>query len=218
MSDGGWQAEVILDIQNLRIRECLRQVQARLTAGEDPLTVVRVCELGLKRVGELYAQGNYFLAGLIMGGEIFREVTELVLPYLKQSDSQHGGRVLIGTVRGDIHDMGKNLVKALLQCHGVDVQDLGVDVHPDEFVRQTRITRPDIVALSGLLTTSYDPMREVVRIVRSSLPPEESPKAIIIGGGLINEEVGRYVGADLWTNDAVHGVRLCQQILHPDGS
>jgi methanogenic corrinoid protein MtbC1 len=213
MLDAACKEKLVGRMADLQIGEVLNQVQECLEAGEDPLVIVEVCEEGLKQVGDLYERGEYFLAGLIMAGEIFRQAMDLIVPNLKSDDCDAGGCVLLGTVQGDIHDMGKNLLGALLRCYGFRVQDLGVDVPAEEFLQHVQATRPDIVGLSGLLTTSYASMREVVQLLRTALPPDRQPKAIIVGGATVNEEACRYAGADFWASDALHGVRLCQEIL-----
>jgi len=125
---------------------------------------------------------------------------------------QASGRVLLGTVQGDIHDIGKNLVSMLLTCYGFMVTDLGVDVPPAEVVARVSEVPPDVVGLSGLLTTSYETMRETIALLRAEAQLKHLSLPIIIGGGMINDEVCRYVGADHWVPDAMTGVRLCQQL------
>ncbi len=214
MSLPPWKETLTDHLANLRMHQVLTLVAERLDAGDDPLTVTEVCQEGLRRVGERYERQEYFLAGLIMAGEIFRGVVELVQPQLEaRIPACTKGRVLLGTVQGDIHDIGKNLLLALLRCHGFDVQDLGVDVSPERFVQRTQVARPDVVGLSGLLTTTYDVMRETVQLLRRPLVPEAQPLAIMIGGGLINDQVCEYVGADFWAADAMEGVRFCQGVV-----
>jgi methylmalonyl-CoA mutase cobalamin-binding domain/chain len=213
MSETGWKDNLAGHMTDLQLEAVLGQVREALQSGDDPLMIVKVCEDGLKHVGELYEKGEYFLAGLIMAGEIFRQAMELIVPHLDASPTDGGGTVLLGTVKGDIHDMGKNLVAALLRCHGFNVQDLGVDVTPAEFVREVQARQPDVVGLSGLLTSSHTPMREVVQLLRASVAPDRQPRAIIIGGSAVNEAACRFVGADFWATDAMHGVRLCLQVL-----
>ena len=213
MRDTAWKDRLVTQMTELQIREVLQQVREILEAGEDPLVIVEMCQEGLRHVGELYEQGEYFLAALIMAGEIFRQAMELVVPHLLVAAPGQNCRVLLGTVQGDIHDMGKNLLGALLRCHGFSVQDLGVDVPPAEFLRQVQATQPDVVGLSGLLTTSHAPMREVVQLIRASVPPDRQPKGIVIGGAAVNEQAREFVGADYCATDAMHGVRLCQQIM-----
>ncbi|MBI3176668.1 MAG: cobalamin B12-binding domain-containing protein, partial [Chloroflexi bacterium] len=115
-------------------------------------------------------------------------------------------------VQGDIHDIGKNLVSMLLTCYGFMVTDLGVNVPPAEFVARVSEVPPDVVGLSGLLTTSYEAMRETIALLRAEAQLKHLSLPIIIGGGMINDEVCRYVGADHWALDAMTGVRLCQQL------
>jgi len=116
-------------------------------------------------------------------------------------------------VQGDIHDIGKNIVHVLLRCYGFTVYDLGVDVPPTEFAAWMPKVQPDIVGLSGLLTTSYDAMRETVALLHPEAKQGQPSVPVIIGGGLINEQVCRYVGADYWTTDAMSGVHLCQRLV-----
>jgi methanogenic corrinoid protein MtbC1 len=214
MNNALWKETLIKQMSDLQIRNVLLLVNERLEAGEDPLEIVEVCQDGVRRVGEYYERGEYFLAGLIMAGEILRQVLDRVLPLLpaKSSDSS-SGLVVLGTVQGDIHDIGKNLAQALFRCHGFEVLDLGIDVPSSEFVRQVRETRPDIVGISAFLTTGYNAMRETVRQIRETIPADEQPAVIIVGGGLMTEEVRIYIGADLWTRDAPEGVRLCEEAV-----
>jgi methanogenic corrinoid protein MtbC1 len=205
-----WKETLIEQMANLQIKQVLQLVNERLEAGEDPLEIVEVCQEGVRRVGESYERGEYFLAGLIMAGEILRQVLDRVLPLLPATGRGSSiGLVVMGTVRGDIHDIGKNIAQALFRCHGFEVLDLGIDVPPSEFVRQVRETRPDIVGISAFLTTGYDAMRDTIRQIRETILVEEQPAVIIVGGGLMSEQVRIYTGADLWTRDAPQGVRLC---------
>ncbi len=209
-----WKETIIEQMADLQIRKVLEIVNGRLEAGEDPLEIVEVCQEGVRRVGESYERGEYFLAGLIMAGEILRQVLDRVLPLLPATGrGSSSGLVVLGTVRGDIHDIGKNIVQALFRCHGFEVLDLGIDVPPAEFVRQVRETRPDIVGISAFLTTGYDAIRDTVRQIRETIPVEEQPAVIIVGGGLMSEQVRIYTGADLWTRDAPQGVRLCEEAI-----
>lgn len=214
MNNVVWKENLMEQMANLQIRQVIQLVNERLEAGEDPLEIVEVCQEGVRRVGESYERGEYFLAGLIMAGEILRQVLDRVLPLLPaKGRGLSSGLVVLGTVQGDIHDIGKNLAQALFRCHGFEVHDLGIDVHPSEFVRQVRETRPDIVGISALLTTGYDAMRDTVRQIRETVPAEEQPAVIIVGGGLMSEQVRVYTGADLWTCNAPEGVRLCEEAI-----
>lgn len=201
-------------VAELREQEALALVAARLERGDDPLEIVKDCQEGLKEVGLRYEKREYFLAGLIMAGEIFREVIELVQPAIEQLYSGSGtGVILLGTVQGDIHDIGKNNLILLLRSYGFTVIDLGVDVEPGEFYRQAVEIQPDIVGLSGLLTSSYDAMAETIRLLREAGDGVLRGVPIVIGGSQITQDVCDYVGADYWVTDAMSGVRLCQELL-----
>ena len=197
-------------ISELQEDQALAFVRRRLETGDDPLEIIQDCKEGMRLVGAHYERNEYFLAGLIMAGEIFREVMELLQPVVATKASGRAfGRVLLGTVEGDIHDLGKNIFNMLLGCRSFAVYDLGVNVPPAVFADQVDELQPDIVGLSGLLTSSYDAMRETIDLLRS----RGLRAPIIIGGGQISEEVSRYVGADYWTTDAVAGVEICQRLM-----
>ena len=208
------QTALIHYVAELNEQAVLALVQERLADGDDPLSIVEECQEGMRRVGEFYEQGRYYLAGLIMAGEIFREVMELAQPAIEAQISGGGsGQVLLGTVQGDIHDIGKNIQGMLLRCHGFTVYDLGVDVPPARFLAEATKIRPDIVGLSGLLTISFDVMRDTVALIRDASVPELADVPVIIGGTSINEQVCQYVGADYWIVNSMEGVRLCQRLL-----
>ncbi len=191
----------------------LKLVQKRLSSGDDPLQIIEDCNEGMRQVGQRYESGEFFVSGLIMSGEIFREVVELVQPHLKQAKEQTSGVVLVGTVAGDIHDIGKNIAGMLLSCYGFTVIDLGVDVPPAVFAVRALETHPHIVGLSGLITASFDSMKSTVKALRAMAQEQRRSFPIVIGGGMIDEQVCRYVGADYWVNNAMDGVRLCQRLL-----
>jgi methylmalonyl-CoA mutase cobalamin-binding domain/chain len=210
MDDSDLRTKLINEVSNLQEKPALALVQERISRGDDPLTIIDDCSKGMQLVGERYEAGEYFLAGLIMAGEIFSQVMEQLQPLVEQQiTGQASGRILVGTVQGDIHDLGKNILTMLLSCHSFAVHDLGVDVPPETFREQVAEFDPHIVGLSGLLTSSYDSMRETIAQIREG--GYHGP--IIIGGGQITEEVSQYVKADYWTIDAVSGVELCKRLI-----
>jgi methanogenic corrinoid protein MtbC1 len=201
-------------VADLKEQEALALVQERIEQNDDPLALVEDCQEGLRIVGERYERQVYYLSGLIMAGEIFREVMEILSPIIEvRLSGQEQGTILLGTVQGDIHDIGKNNLSLLLTCYGFTVYDLGVDVPPEEFLAQAVQTRPDIIGLSGLLTSSYDSMRATTQLIRASTDPWLLAIPIVIGGNQLNEQVCQYVGADAWVTDAMSGVRLCQRLI-----
>lgn len=210
-----WEsADLIASIADLDEDAALTTVRRRLDAGDDPLGMIRECERGIREVGERYARREYYVAGLIMGGEIFRQVVEILEPLLRQrTTGKTVGCVLLGTVQGDIHDLGKSLLDLLLRCHGFTVRDLGVDVAPSEFVAAERETRPDVVALSAVMTGAYEAMRNTVVQLRDGASDGRPAPPIIIGGAMVDEQIYRYTGADYWARDAMSGVRLCEELV-----
>ena len=204
------QSQLVSAIANLNEGLALNLIRERLAESDDPLTLIADCQKGLQRVGERYAQHKYYLSGLIMGGEIFYEVMELIQPAMENRISgTSSGKILLGTVASDIHDLGKNMFKLLLSCYKLTVYDLGVDVPPEEFLRQARKLQPDILGLSGLITKAYDSMRDTVKLFRK----EGYQIPIVIGGSQLSEEVFQYTGADYWVNEADVGVKLCLRLL-----
>jgi methanogenic corrinoid protein MtbC1 len=192
----------------------LRLVNEALGRGETAVDIVRATQAGLQVVGERYERQEIFLSGLIMAGEIFRGVMEIVQP--EWESNLHGGasgRVLLGTVLGDIHDLGKNMAALTFRAFGFAVEDLGVDVPPQDFLKAALRGKPDIIGLSGLLTLAFNSMRETVALIQDHGAELGGAPLIVIGGATIDEHVARYVGADHWTNDAMDGVRLCQRLL-----
>jgi methanogenic corrinoid protein MtbC1 len=185
-----------------------------LAAGENSGDIVHSVQEGLRKVGERYERKEIYLAGLIMAGEIFRGVMELAQPGLEDELAGNAsGRVLLGTVAGDIHDIGKNMAALAFRIHGFTVEDLGVNVPPERFLDAARKFKPDIVGLSGLLVVAFDAMQQTVALLREHAGELANTPLFVIGGGTINEQICRYVGADLWTDDAMEGARRCQEAL-----
>ncbi len=204
--------DALIELDEERTLELTNQA---LVEGTRSLMLLQLCDQAMRVVGERYERREYYLSGLILAGEIFREVLDMAQPGLEtELSGEESGRVLLGTVAGDIHDIGKNIVATALRSFGFIVEDLGVDVAPTRFLECAREFGPDVVGLSGLVTSSYQSMKETVSLLRRG---EEEAGAgthvpVVIGGGLIDEEVRRYVGADSWTTDAMEGVRICQRL------
>ncbi len=214
MKTGKSRERLIGLLAELEEEAVLALVQKRIAAGDDPLQIIEDCNAGMQLVGQRYEQGEFFVSGLIMSGEIFREVVELVQPLLgQQTRGQSSGTVLVGTVAGDIHDIGKNLTGMLLACYGFNVIDLGVDVPPTVFAAKALELKPDVVGLSGLITASFEAMKTTVAALHTQAQAQRCSFPIVIGGGMIDEQVCRYVGADYWVANAMDGVRLCQRLM-----
>ncbi len=214
MTDQAGTSNLIRCWVDLDEEEALAHVGERLDRGDDPIALLEDCQEAMRRVGERYERREYYLSGLMMAGEIFRRAMELVEPALV--DRLRGGasgHILLATVQGDIHDIGKNIFSIMLRCRGFTVTDLGVDVPPQRFLEAARRYHPDVVAMSGLLTVSYDAMRDTVALVRREGGSGLSDVPCIIGGGLLDGKICAYAGADFWAIDAMLGVEVCHQIM-----
>ncbi len=207
-------ASITAAVAVLDEKTVLRLVREVLDAGTPAVEVIRVVEAGMRVVGERYERQEIYLAGLIMAGEIFSGVMDVAPQDMRGAQAENTrGRVLLGTVAGDIHDIGKNLAEQAFRISGFTVEDLGENVPPQDFFDAALKTRPDIVGLSGLLTGAFTSMRDTVALFRSRAGELEKTPLIIIGGGTIDENIAEYVAADLWTTDAIQGVHLCEEML-----
>jgi len=199
-------------ITELQEEASLTELRNMLDEGVDPKVLLACCMEAMHRIGIRFETGSYFIAALIMAGEIMRCATELLSPHLTvQKAGGSGGRIMLGTIQGDIHDLGKNLFAILLKCRGIEVIDLGVDVPARLFLEQAEKLHPDIIGISCVLTTSVENLKLAINLLTRELP--ESGPQIVIGGTCIDDQMAGYVGASLWTNDAAAGLRICQELL-----
>jgi len=206
----GYNLSFIEDIVELNEEKAIESLKERIAKNEDPFQIMNDVKVAMKRIGDLYFKNEYFLPDLIMSGEILKQIFELIGPKLKESTKEEKkGKVLLGTVQGDIHDIGKDIVKFLLDTNGFDVLDLGIDVPPEKFVEGIKDFKPQVVALSGFLTIAFDTMKETVaKIKQAGL--RDSVK-IMIGGGTIDERIAQYVEADAYGESAMDAVKLATE-------
>jgi methanogenic corrinoid protein MtbC1 len=196
-------------IADLKEELALNLVKESMSNQTRTSEILAECQQGLGIVGERYQRQHYYLSGLVMAGEIFSEITKLLKTSVRYQDyARKSGKVLIGTVAGDIHDLGKNITLMLLESNNYEVVDIGVDIPAEEFLKQAHENQPDIIGLSGLITIAYDSMRNTINLLKS----EGLKIPIIIGGSLLNENVCKYTGADYWVNDASSGLLICQKL------
>ncbi len=191
----------------LRMDQALTLAQGMLADGTDPLAIIAEGSEAMQEIGRRYAEGEAFIPELIMGGEIMKSLTEAVLPEGdRPASGDPKGAIVIGTVQGDIHDIGKDIVALMLGIGGYAVHDLGTDVPVEAFVAAIREHDPDIVALSGLLTLAFDAMKSTVEGIAAAGLRDQV--RIMIGGAAVNENVRAYTGADGWGDDAGHALKL----------
>ena len=191
----------------------LSEVEERLNQGEDPLKIFNECKQGMELVGEKYKNKEYFLAELMLSGDLFREATELIEPFLGEIKTEGNikGKVILATLKGDIHDLGKDILATLLKLEGFEVYNLGVDVDPDIVVEKVKEIQPDFLGFSSLLTVTFDPMKEVIKRLKEAGLRDKLK--IMVGGGITTPLVKDYIGADFQTLDAMEGVQYCLELI-----
>ena len=206
-------ASALADLDEDRVKTLVRE---KVDAGVDPMSIVDECRKGMDIVGERYKKREYFLSELIISGEIFKEAMAVVEPMLKAGkQAEPISRMVLGTAKGDIHNIGKDIVATLLKAAGFEIYDLGIDVAPGKFVEKLTETGAPILGMSGLLTPSFGAMKETVEAVEAAGLRDKVK--IIIGGGIVTEQVQKYVGADAFTDDAAEGVEICRRFAMEGG-
>ena len=203
-------SDLVTALADLKEEEALKIVEEKLNAGEDPFKILEDVRRGMEIVGKHFADNEYFISDLLYAGEILRVVTEKVKPKLViTKEAKRLGKVIIGSVAGDIHDIGKNIVVFMLEVNGFEVYDLGVDIPPERFVEKIKETGATIVGLSGFLALAFDSMKQTIQAIKDA--GLRGKVKVMIGGGQITEDVRKYTGADAYGKDAMDGVSLAKK-------
>lgn len=197
----------------MKRQEGVAYVKTALGSGADPFEILTFCRHCMEAVGNRFESGEFFLSELIYAAQVFKEISAILEPRLvaQQVSAGAGGKVVFGTPRGDIHDLGKDIVITLMRAQGLEVYDLGVDVAPDKFIEKLQQTGASVLALSALITPAFESMRETIALLEQHGLREKV--FVIIGGGVVTALVCRELGADAWTLDPPEGVRLCLEHL-----
>jgi len=204
--------DLVYALSELKEEEALEIVKGRLEAGEDPLRIIDDTKRAMEIVGKRFQEGTYFIPDLVYSGEILKAVSEMVKPKMtKQAVSKRLGEVIIGTVKGDIHDIGKNIVTFMLDLNGFEVYDLGIDVPVERFIEKIRETKARVVGLSGFLTIAFDSMKETIDAIEKAGLRDKVK--IIIGGGNMNEDIKKYTRADAYGVDAMAAVSFANKVV-----
>jgi 5-methyltetrahydrofolate--homocysteine methyltransferase len=191
--------------------EAMALARRFVAEGMPPAHLLELSRRAMEVIGKRFEEGEYFLPELMMAGEMLGQIAQLVKPLLAQSTSAAQAErptVLLGTVQGDLHDIGKDIVKFMLEVNGFPVIDLGIDVPVQTFVDKVREHQPAVVALSGFLTLAFDSMRETVVAIEAAGLRDRVK--IMIGGGQVDETIRKYTGADAYGLNAMAAVSLCQ--------
>jgi methanogenic corrinoid protein MtbC1 len=196
-------------ITEMREEDALKITQDLLEAGTSPLDILEACRKAMEVIGKRFEAGESFIPELIMAGDMLSQISGILKPKLEEEAAVVKlGKVVIGTVQGDIHNIAKDIVAFMLDINGFEVTDLGVDVAPAKFVQAVKDSGAKIVGLSGFLTLAYDPMKETVAALKAAGLKDVK---VMIGGGQVNEQIRQYTGADAYGKDAMAAVALAKQ-------
>jgi methanogenic corrinoid protein MtbC1 len=204
--------ELVDAMANMREQEALTLAEKMLHDGEDPLRVLELCREAIEIVGKQFELGKYFLPELVLAGEMLKKISKMAEPFLEQDSevrTERLGKVVIGTVEGDIHNIGKDIVTFLLDVNGFEVHDLGVDVPAQRFVEAIKEVQPEVVGMSALLTLAFESLKSTVETIKEAGLRDHVK--IMIGGGAVDEEVREYSGADAYGEDAMAAVNLSKE-------
>ena len=199
-------------LSDLKEPEALEFVEKALGEGADPVDLLGDAKEGMNIVGQRFSKEEYFIPDLVFSGEILKGIVQKLEPKLKEAkgkEAERLGKVVIGTVAGDIHDIGKDIVVFMLDVSGFEVTDLGIDVPAQKFVDAIKETNSTVVGLSGFLTLAYDSMKQTIEAMNAAGLRDKVK--VMIGGGQITEEIRKYTGADAYGKDAVAGVSLAKK-------
>ncbi len=201
--------ELTKAVADLEEEKAIKLTKDGLAKGRDANKLLTEAREGMELVGKRFGEGEYFLPELVYSAEIFKQLAEILKPKLKaEVKTAKMGKAIVGTVAGDIHDIGKDIVVFMLDMNGFDVIDLGVDVPPQKFVDAIKESNASIVALSGFLTLAFDSMKETVDAIKAA--GLRNKVKIMVGGGQIDEEIRKFSGADAYGKDAMAGVTIAK--------
>jgi 5-methyltetrahydrofolate--homocysteine methyltransferase len=202
--------QLVEAIADMREEEALKLVSEMVDSGSEAMAILDATRDAMDIVGQRYDEGKYYLPELMLAGEIMNQIMELIKPKLAEApEIKRLGKVVIGTVHGDIHDIGKDIVAFMLDVNGFEVLNLGVDVPPQKFVEAIQDFQPQVVGLSGFLTLAFDAMKETVLAIETAGLRDQVK--IMIGGGQVNSEICDYAGADGYGKDAMAGVSFAKK-------
>jgi trimethylamine corrinoid protein len=195
---------------DLKEDEVTKQIEREIEGGGDALEIVSKLRQGMDIVGERYTKGEYFLSELIISGQMFKDAMQILEPKLKAGrGAQEAPKLILGTVRGDVHDIGKDIASVLFTASGFEVYDLGIDVPSSVFVEKLRETGAPILGMSGLLTPSFTSMKETIDAIKAAGLRDKVK--IIIGGGIVTHRAKEFTGADFFTSNAIEGIQICRR-------
>jgi len=201
--------DAVSELEEEKVLEMLNTFVSEKPTEAEALQAVEACQKGMVVVGDLFEREDYFVGDLIFAGEMLTSAIDILSPVLGSADRDKVGKILLGTVSGDLHDIGKNIFKGMAEAAGFEVYDMGIDVADQLFVEKAKELQPDIIGMSGVLTLALESMKNVV----TALSDEgiRDKYKIIIGGNPVTKEASEQIGADAFTINAAEGVKICQE-------
>lgn len=200
--------QAVGDLDESTVMEMVSGFVATNPTNEEAQKVVQACQQGMSIVGDLFEKNEYFVGDLIFAGEILSQTIEVLKPVLGGEASQKIGTIVVGTVEGDLHDIGKNIFVGMAEAAGFEVIDLGIDIPASTFVEKVKEVKPQLVGMSGVLTLSLDSMKAVVNELSQAGLRDDLK--VIIGGNPVSEDACKYIGADAYTLNAAEGIKIIQ--------
>ncbi|SHJ80985.1 Methanogenic corrinoid protein MtbC1 [Geosporobacter subterraneus DSM 17957] len=208
MMDLNVLTQAIGDLEEGTVLDMLNAFVAANPSEEEAQKVVGACQQGMALVGDLFDKGEYFVGDLIFAGELLTNAIDVLKPVIGSGDAAKVGSIVLGTVEGDLHDIGKNIFKSMSEAAGFEVYDLGIDVSASAFVEKVKEVQPQVVGMSGVLTLALDAMKNVVEELHKAGLRDKVK--IVIGGNPVTKEACEQIGADAFTTNAAEGVKICQ--------
>ncbi|TGE39010.1 cobalamin-binding protein [Desulfosporosinus fructosivorans] len=203
--------ELQIAMADLDEEKTLMLVEERIQAGYTSMEIIESCRLGVEIVGEKYSDSHYYLSDLIMSEEILKGVMRVLEPYIPVNSSENGQTIVMGTIEGDIHDLGKNIIIYLLRSSGFQVHDLGVDVKPEQFIQAVSETKATILGISVLISFCVGSIKNVVDLLVDAGLRDKVK--VVIGGYPVNRQVKEFTGADFYANDVTEALKIYREIL-----
>ncbi|AOY74772.1 cobalamin B12-binding domain-containing protein [Clostridium formicaceticum] len=200
--------QAVGDLDEDQVLEMLNEFVETNPSEEDAQKVVNACQQGMAIVGDLFDKGEYFVGDLIFAGELLTSAIETLKPVIGSGSTEKVGKIVLGTVEGDLHDIGKNIFRSMSEAAGFEVYDIGIDQSADAFLEKIKEVKPQIVGMSGVLTLAIDSMKNIIDEMKSQGVRDDVK--IIIGGNPVTKEACEHVGADAFTTNAAEGVKICQ--------
>lgn len=197
------------DLDEPKVLGMLKEFVASNPTSEETSAVVSACQQGMAIVGDLFDAKEYFVGDLIFAGELLTAAIDILKPVMGGESTAKVGKIVLATVEGDLHDIGKNIFKSMSEAAGFEVYDLGIDTPASAFVEKIKEVKPEIVGMSGVLTLALDSMKNTVDTLKEAGLRDELK--IILGGNPVTEEACKMIGADAFTTNAAEGVKICQR-------